>query len=207
MSTLRIALPVLLVACWTFGCSSNKKQAKEKVQAIESIESIADECQKGISQADQVIAAIDELQSGKKLKSAYGKFNKAVKRLEASADRVTKRRDSMQRNRDAYIKRWQEDLEKVQNPEVQASLAERMKAIRANFEDVQNAANGVRLAYQPLMRDLRDLQKALALDLNPAGVSALQPALDRARSEAITLKDEIAELQAELTEIAGSMST
>ena len=67
-----------------------------------------------------------------------------------------------------------------------------------------NAA--VREAYIPLLKDLQEIQKGLALDVNPAGVTAMKKPLDRAKTEAATLKTKIAALQAELTAIAGGMS-
>ena len=190
----------------TTGCSSGGGQAKEKSKAVESIGSLADQLKMAPQQVDAVNAAIDQLQAGGDTKAAFGQYTKAVADIEESGNKAKARREAMQKNRRAYIAKWQADVEQIQNPEVRAALAERKQAVAANFDTIRDAASGVREAYLPYLKNLQEIQQGLAIDLNPSGVAALQKPLTTAKSDGQTLKEKVAALEAELRTIAGEMS-
>ncbi len=188
------------------GCASSGGQSSEKVAVVEGIQGVAKELETAQGEVDQVVNAINQLQTGNDLKAAFGNYNSAIAKLEKAADRVKSRRDKMSAHRDEYIARWQKDLETIQNPDVQAALTERKSKINQNFDRIRSSVEQVRAAYNPLMRDLKETQTALSLDLNTEGVTALKPAFQRASADAAALKKSIASLQAELQSIAGSMT-
>lgn len=187
-------------------CASGGGQAKEKVAAIDSIQSVVEQLGKGRGQIDAVVASIDKLQAGGDLQAAFKTFNASVADVQSTNAKIVSRREDMQENRKAYIAKWQADLESIDNADVKAALAERQKMVSANFDQIAKAMADVREAYQPFMKDVTEIQKGLSLDLNAAGVAALKKPLDDAKAAATNLKAKVAALESELTAIAGSMT-
>ena len=107
---------------------------------------------------------------------------------------------------DAYIAKWQKEMETVQDPSIKASLQQRRDAMSANFQKVRNSAQGVREAYQPFLAQLKEIQKALSVDLSPAALPGLKPSMEKANAQGQTLKQKIAEVKSELGDIAAGMS-
>ncbi len=200
-----VAVALMSLACLATGCSSSG-QAKEKEAAVEGITDVAKKLESGQAQCDKVVASIDQLQAGGDLNAAFKNYTATVADVEAAGKGVASRRESMKANREAYIAKWQKDLESIQNPDVRAALAERKQKVAADFDQIGRSTDAVRDAYTPLLKNLQEIQKALALDVNPAGVAAMKKPLDLAKAETATLKTKIAVLQAELTAIAGGMS-
>ncbi|QOV89305.1 DUF2959 family protein [Humisphaera borealis] len=200
-----VAVAVMSLAVLATGCGSSG-QAKEKEAAVEGIVDVTKGLEKGQATCDKVVASIDQLQAGGDLNAAFKNYTATVAEVEAAGKGVASRRESMKNNREAYIAKWQKDLESIQNPDVRAALAERKQKVAADFDQIGRSSDALRDAYTPLLKDLQEIQKGLALDVNPAGVTAMKKPLDRAKAEATTLKAKIATLQGELTAIAGSMS-
>ena len=79
--------------------------------------------------------------------------------------------------------------------------------MRTNFNEVKSAAGEVRAAYGPFLSSLQQIQKALAIDMSPAALPGLKPAMDKARADGATLKQKLAAVQAELDQMQAGMSS
>jgi chromosome segregation ATPase len=189
-----------------FGCSSSGGQAKESTKAVQGLQESQAQLQKAQTEIDKAIAALDQLSSGQgDLKKSFENYSKAVADVEAAGDKARARWQNMQARQKEYVAKWQSELETIENPEVRASLEQRRAKIRDDFDKIKATAQGVRDAYKPFLSDLKEIQKGLSLDLSPAGVTGMKPAMAKAKTEGQTLKQEISELQTELASIAGQM--
>src|SRR3954471_23190632 len=100
----------------------------------------------------------------------------------------------MRGNGQAYINKWQNEMDTIQDPTIKANLAQRRDAVRANFESIRNSASSARDAYDPFLSDLKQIQKALQIDQSPAALPGLKPAFGKAHVDGATLKQRITAL-------------
>ena len=192
------------------GCSSSGggERAPEAVKAVDSMKAINDDLAKGDQQVDKVLAAIGQLEAGGgDLKPAYANFSSAFADLEASGERVHDRRESMRANRAAYIRKWQKELDTIDSAEVRAALAERKQKVSANYDRIGETVGDMRTDYRTFIKTLDGIERALALDLNPAGVAAMKGPMDTAKQQGAELKKSIAASRTELEAIIGRMAT
>lgn len=187
------------------GCSSDGR-AKEGTKAVEGLTAMTERIEKGKMEVDKANASLDQMVAGKDMADAFKDYTASVSEIEKAGTKAKERRQEMEENRDAYIAKWQKELETMQNPDVKKALAARQEKVKANFTRIQQAMAAARDAYNPYLQNIKEIQKGLSLDLNPSGVKAMTPAITKAKAEGETLKAKLSALQAELTEIAGSMS-
>lgn len=204
---LRNALLLLIASVLLFpisGCSGTPKAENEA--ATEGIQAVVKQLDASQGEIDKVLAAIDQLRAPGDMKTAYANYVAGVDSVRKAGDRVRERREAMQAKRDQYIERWQKELETIENPEVKAALVDRKNKVAANYTKIATDVAAVRDDYLPFLKNLEEIQKALALDLNQAGVAALKRPLDQAKADGAKLKSSITNLQGELNKIIGSMA-
>ena len=195
----------LLILSLTAGCSSSGRM-EEGEKAVEGFAKLKAGLAKAQTQVDEVIKSMDQLQAGGDLQKSYSTFNSEVSDLQKTAAAAKKRADAMRKNVDAYVQKWQKEMETLSDPTIKASLGQRREAVRANFTRVSDSAHAVRGAYDPFVAHLQEIQKALSIDLTPANVAGIKPSIDKARADGQTLKQRIAALQAELDRIQAGLS-
>ncbi len=191
--------------CLSFaGCSTSPKT--QNVAATEGIQAVVKELDASRDDIDTVLSAIDQLRAAGDMKAAFANYTAGVENVRKGGQRVRERREAMQARRDEYITQWQRELETIENPEVKAALIERKKKVAANYDKIATDVSAVRDDYDPFVKNLEEIEKALTLDLNSAGVAALKQPLDQARVDGVRLQASIATLQGELNAIIGRMS-
>ena len=195
-----VALALLAV-----GCSSSGR-AKESEKAVEGFQATRGSIAKAQAEVDRANASLDQLTAGGDLQKSYIAFNGSVADLEKSAADARKRAESMRARVKEYTDKWQQEMETMEDPTIRANLAQRREAVRANFQKVQGAAKGARDAYEPYMAQLKEIQRALSIDLTPQNVTGIKPAIDKTKGQGATLKQKLVALQSELDTIAGGMS-
>jgi hypothetical protein len=206
MKMMTIPLTALLVLLT--GCSSGGgERSKESAKTIEGFSAVKKDLGTAQAQVDQALAAMNKLNAGGDLAKSYSAYSKEVDDVEKAGAAARKRGDSMRKNTNAYITKWQKDVESIQDPTIKASLAERREVVRTNFNEVKSAAGEVRAAYGPFLSSLQQIQKALAVDLSPAALPGLKPAMNKAQADGTTLKQKIAAVQKELDEMQAGMSS
>jgi chromosome segregation ATPase len=196
---------LLSVALLIAGCSSSGGQIGEGKKATESFTATKKALDKAQQQVDQTLASMKGL-NGTDLRKTYPTFTKEVDELEKMGKAAAKRSEAMRSNMQAYVKKWQEDMSEMTDPTIKASLQERQTAVSANFEKVRTAAHAARDAYTPLMARLQEISKALAIDLSPAALPGLKPAMDNANAQGHTLKEKLSAMQKELDGMLSGMS-
>jgi hypothetical protein len=200
----RAAIAVLGVIVLSAGCATNKSgQAREATKTVASMQSTRQELVKAQVQVDDVLAAMDQLAaaSPETLPAAYRVFTKQVSRTVSQADAARHRANEMRDRWREYMTSWEKETEQLSSPELQARVAERRQAVEKNYDRLRTAARGMQEAYPPFITHLRDIQRALSLDLTPAGVQAAQPAFELARTSATDLKQKIADFITEIDEV------
>jgi type IV pilus biogenesis protein CpaD/CtpE len=198
--TLLVALAIAVAGCASGGKQSGGEKAFETFQRT----------QIGLTQAqqqvDKIMTTMDQFQYSGNLNNAFQNYKAAVAELDKSAVQAKRRADAMRENAPMYTAKWQKEMDSISDPSIKASVESRREAVRANFAQVRAAADDARQAYEPFMRDLKEIQQALSINLSPAALPGLKPAMDRARSEGQTLKAKLSALQKQLDNIERGMT-
>jgi hypothetical protein len=187
------------------GCSSNG-QAKESTKAVGSLQETYERLGKGKVEVDRTVAAMDQLVKGTDLKSSFKSFSDSVAALKSAGEAVTKQSAEMRDKRDEYLATWEKEVEGIKNQDIKESAEQRRVRIKASYDSIASAAGDVRAAYPPYLQDLQDIQKALSLDLTPAGVAGVTPVINKARAEGQALSRKIEALNAQIDTLRGKMS-
>lgn len=206
MFKLRLFISVLFLAVVFSACAHTQGQIVESQRAIESIHETSNQLTASQTAIDQVVMAINELPSSSNLPQDFKAYNLSVSNVQAAHQRTEVQRLNMETNGQAYISKWQMELNTMQDPGIKSALADRREKVSSSFEHIQSSFNELRDAYQPFLTILLEIQKGLALDLNPSGVEALKNSMDKAKDKAATVKDKLDQVNHELEEMAGSLS-
>ena len=188
------------------GCSSGPKPAKESSEAVQSLSDTRSAIVSAKAQVNKTVAAMNNLSSGGDLRSNYTKFSDAIAQTQSDAERARKRAEEMRSRAKEYTAKWEKEMESISSPELRASAEQRRTQVRQNFDAVSQAARDAKAAYEPFMQDLTDIQKALALDLTPAGVQAVRPTMDRVNADATTLNSKLDALIAALDRVSAGIT-
>jgi chromosome segregation ATPase len=200
----------LLAAALMAGCASGggggKGRSAESKKAIEGFQAVRGSIDKAQKQVDETLASLNQLGSGGgDMSKTFGTFSKEVDELDKAGKDAAKRSESMRKNVDAYIKKWQAEMQQMQDATIRASVTERQNAVRANFDKVRAAAQEARAAYTPFMATLQETRKALSIDMSPAALTGLKPAMENANKQGQTLKQKLAAMGSELDAMLGGM--
>ena len=186
------------------GCKTSKegRQAKVTSKMVTSLNETRQELVKADQEVDQVLAAMTRLEARPKdLKQEFKAYSEEVSDVAAQSDAARERADEMRERWQDYVATWEDEMERVSSPELRASAAERRETVRANYDHLRNAAREMQTAYGPFVRELRDIERSLSLDLTPAGVEATKPAFEKARETGTNLQEKIDTFVAELDKV------
>jgi len=189
------------------GCASDEGGGRtaEANKATVSMKDTRQELVKAKGEVNNAIKALDGLTAGGNLPQAYKQYTTAVKDVQAAGDRARARAQTMRENGRAYVARWEKEMDQVSSPELRAGAAERRQKVKANYEQIVTTGRSVRDAYQPFLKNLQDIQRALASDLTPAGVGAASAAIDKAKTDGAALNERLDGLIAQLDDVAQGM--
>lgn len=189
------------------GCSSDDGgRTAESNKATTSMRDTRQELVKSKAEINDAVAALDKLSAGQNLPQTYKQYTAAVKDVQAAGDRARARATAMKENGRAYVAKWEKEMDQVSNPELRAGAAERRQRVKANYESIVTTGRTVRDAYQPFLKDLQDIQRALASDLTPAGVGAASAAIEKTKGEGAVVNERIDTLIAKLDEVSQGMA-
>ena len=197
----------IAAAALAAGCSSKDQGRERSGKAVGTLKETREELANTQKQIDEVLAAASAVQSGQgDLKSAYDKYKKEVAGTEEAAADVRKRAEDMRARSQEYQAKWQEEMSKVSNPDLKAAAQARAAKVRGRYEMITAKAQDSKAAYEPFIRDLKDLQTYLSNDLTPAAVQAASPVFDKVKASGQVLKQKLDALQKELDDVAAEMS-
>ena len=198
----------LLGSVLVAGCASDSGgRTDESKKAVESMHGTRQQLVKAKQEVQQANAALDKLAAGGNIAQSYSQFTKEVADVKAEGERARARAQDMRARGQQYVANWEKETSQISSPELRAGADQRRAKVKQNYEQISASARAARDAYEPYLRDLQDIQRALASDLTPAGVDAARPAIEKAKAEGETLQQRLDESIARLDEVGGSMSS
>jgi hypothetical protein len=198
-SALLLLLLLLLVGC------ASPTHGEKMVQSYQRTRETVAESD---GQVDQVLVSLLGLRKTPMdgLPAAFRRYKEAVDGLVKESDAAAFRAKSMQEEADEHVRAWQEEMASLKTESVKASLQARRDAVKSNFAIVKLYADDVKKAYGPCVAGNKDIVKALSIDLSPAAVEHLSPAIDDVVAGSATLKQKLAAMEHALDNIAAGLS-
>ena len=186
------------------GCATKSGQAGEVTRAMTSMRATREELAKAREHVDEVLGAMDHLRgaSAGSLPWVYRVFTDQVSQTVRQSNIARRRTGQMLTLWRQYIASWEGESGWLSTPELRAGVAERRRTVLQNYERLGDAAGAMEQAYPPFLAQLRDIQKALSLDLTPPGVQVAQPVFEEAHKSGAELKQAITNFMAEIDHVA-----
>ena len=157
---------------------------------------------------DRMLFALNNVRTARmdNLSDAFRRYKESVEQLEQEGTDVKQRAVTMREEADAHIKQWQKEMESIKDPMIRASLESRRDAVKTNFKLIKLYADDARKAYEPCLRRNKEIVQALSIDLSPAAITSLTPAIDSVMADGNTMKMKLAAMQHALNNIANGVS-
>jgi chromosome segregation ATPase len=189
------------------GCASNDPGRDRSAKAVSGLRDTRAELAAGRAQLDKTLAALDRLQAAQgDLRPAYDDYKDQVKATEDHAKSAAERSADMQARAGEYQQKWAEEMAQVSDPNLKAAAESRAAKLRGRYATITAKAQDGRAAYQPYIRDLKEIQTYLSNDLTPAAIQAAGPAFKKAKSDGQTVRQKLDAVYAELDAVAIELS-
>ncbi len=191
------------------GCaSSGEQRAKVSVGAIDSVSDVRMQVERGLDLLDRATGSLQQLNDPKinDLRKPFSVFSADVKRVEATAEGVRKRVQSMRARTEDYFASWSKQNQSLNAPGLQRQGNARLVEARASFDRVNAALQEGKVAFAPLMEDLLDVKAFLAHDLTAAGRVAVGPMIESAIKRAGVVRGSLETVKSELTRFEAELS-
>lgn len=158
---------------------------------------------------DTVVAALSDLVTnpGPDITPQYQKFSAAVSNLDSLANEVRNREAAMREQGVAYFQKWDEELAKIRNEDIQTGSLDRKNAVAARFERVRLSYAQVTADFAPFMSDLKDIRTALSTDLTAGGLASVKALAGNANEKVVPLRASLVRLSSEFRNLGVSIST
>jgi len=131
-------------------------------------------------QIDKTLAALSGLANPetKNLLKQYKIFVKEVKVVESWEKKVAARAKTMRANREAMLKKWEEELGAFANEELRRRSKQRRAERVKMFNSLADIMTDTKKVYDPFYSDLKDMQRYLDVDLTRGSVQSISDLID-----------------------------
>lgn len=191
-----------LAGCQTSGY--NKSAA-----AAVSLQAASAEVQSESRALETTIAVLNDLvehPSGD-LRTQFRAYRVALDRLTAAVKRTEATGDRMREKNAAYLRAWDAQLAAMSFEHIRQSSETRKAEVSAQLESIDTRYNDTHNAVQPLVAYLEDIRMALDADLTIAGLASVRSIVTNAGENAAKVQSALAKLSDELASSSGRMSS
>ncbi|HUK81752.1 MAG TPA: DUF2959 family protein [Verrucomicrobiae bacterium] len=202
-----LALGAALIQPNTVTAQAAAPSAQENL--AKSVEEIRTETLATRGQLQTSIGALTALTNQKEgdLKPAYDAFVAEVGKTHAVAAQTAKRAADMQTASKDYFGAWQQEIAGINNESLRRTAQKRLDSARRNYDkaiaSLQEAAN----RFKPLLTELDDVQKMLAMDVTAAGVKSVRGVANDARRDGDRVRATITDALSNLQDLGVALST
>lgn len=201
------AMAGLIVVAMVVGGCANLPFGVPSTQASKSLKDMHDDyIAPAMNELESTRSLLDRVATTQDLPAWLKEYDLAVLKMQFAAGRAKDRWEHLTKNGDKYIERWDKEIAEMKTSEVKESVEARRARVVTAFEKIKGEAGQARDAYQPYLASLQDIQKALKVDLTAGGVTALKPALDKAKSQGADVTKQVDELGIEIDRLAGRLA-
>ena len=125
----------------------------------------------------------------------------------AAIRRTDEREAAMRLQGAAYFQKWDEELAKIQNDDIQTRSLDRKNEVAARFAKVRVSYAQTTANFAPFMSDLKDIRTALATDLTAGGLASVKGLASKANDKVLPLRESLISLSTDFKNLGVSLST
>ncbi len=140
------------------------------------------------------------------LQAAYDSLGAAIGSLEKSQKSVVGARETLRKTVEKQLQQWDADIAAFESADLRATTQKRRDTAATRFATLSTELDGVATSVQGYLGRLSEVKRALANDLTPEGVGALDTILKDTAGASKPLTDEVGRAVAALREYAGTLS-
>jgi chromosome segregation ATPase len=130
----------------------------------------------------------------------------SIKKLESLSQSIGSNHLSIQAKGQAYFAKWDAELAQIHNEDIRSRSEARRKEVSVNFEKIKAAYEKTRGNFEPFLADLKDIQRALSIDLNPPGIEAVRSSIQKANRSSESLRESLKHLSEEFRSLGVAIS-
>jgi hypothetical protein len=203
MFILGIALP---------GCKSDSEEpaptpAPAAGQTTAGMSQTRTQLMRGQQQLQATMAALAAVQApGSNVQQTLAKLGQEIAATEQVAKVISDQSRDMQARAEEYRAKWVEEAAELSSLELRVAAARRSALVRERFAGISQMMTQVSEAYQPFMRDLKELQTYLVNDSTPAAVSAASGFFQKTTASGQTLTTRLDALVTEVNSLAAELA-
>jgi len=206
-SLLAISTLVAATALGTVGCSSFRHSSAPDAtkpvggKAINLLQ-FRNDVQASRTAIARTSDALARLPESPNSQDAYAAYSTELATLTKLINKTSLESAEVRNNGKALFAQWEAETNSIKNLDIKAVAEARRIKLQAAYQDMLTPLINARANFTPLLSDFTDLQKALALDLTPDGIKAVQPLIARTVGAGATTIKSLDTLAAELDKIA-----
>lgn len=181
---------------------------KKADSTTSSMNALKNELLSGKDQVAKTMTALNQVvdTAGKNPRPAYEKFKKGFTNTQKQAAKVRSRANEMNKQGQAYFKKWETEFKKVASPEMKQRFEQRKTVLADQYKKIQEYAQLVKTDYGSFIQNLSDIQLVLGVDLTPKGVESVTDVISRANRDAQGIYGHIDTYVSILDQVSAEMS-
>lgn len=178
-------LALSLTGCSSFSSNSTGPDATKPVggKAINILQ-VRDDVRSTQVALKRTTEALDRVPSATNAQEAYAAFSTEFAAFKKIADKtLIESAEVRNRGKDLFAQ-WQMEVQSIKNEDIRAAAEKRHASLQAAYNATLQPLVAARVDLNTVTSDLTDLQKALALDLTPAGIASIKKPLSTIKDSA-----------------------
>jgi hypothetical protein len=181
---LAVAMTLLVVELFMVGCASKEPGSTNgrPGSGIAEYRKVATDAQKALGRTLNSLAAVRG-QSNRCSPEVLSAFSSEFQRLQVESVQIRARSQAMQARGDAYFDSWQEQMERIKEPQLRARIETQRPAFQEHFQKIKALSQEGHEAFGPFLAGLRKLRNSLEKDPASLGTQSMQETLASTREQ------------------------
>jgi hypothetical protein len=199
-----MALPMMLLAVGCVSDAPNSTNPPPGSDVAEYRKAVTD-AQKALGRALNSLAAVSA-QSNRCSPKMVASFSEEFQRLEEESMDLREHFQAMQARGDAYFESWQEEMERIKDPQMRALVENQRPALHEHFVKIKALSQEGREAFGPFLAGLRKIRNSLEKDPASLGTQTMQDTLVSTRAYGDRVARCLADTRHELDSMAAMLT-
>lgn len=199
-------LALSVTGCSTFHNRSTGPDATKPVggKAV-SLLQLRDDVKATRAALNRASDALNRVSDSPDAQAAYAAFSTELKTFRTLAENTLRSSGDVRNGGSALFAEWEREVSTIKNPEIRAIAEQRRASLHSSYEAMITPLLAARADLTEVRNDLIDIQKALALDLTPNGILAVQKPVGQIRRKVTETAASLDTLSAKLDSIASML--
>jgi DUF2959 family protein len=139
-------------------------------------------------------------------RALFNQYSAEVGKVAGSRAAMSSAGSSVRQAMDAHFAAWEKDANAMQNPEIREASMKRRDEARSKMGAVEPALAKAGSAFDAYVANLKDIEKLLATDLSPGGISAASGLIQKASDEAGGVQSSLQAIESTANELISALS-